>query len=130
MILDASALADVLLQSPRRAARIEAEIRAATGLHTLDFAWIEVASVIRRKQAGGDLDATEGQQVLDDLNDMPIERHPVAGLVDRIWQLRATHTAYDAAYIALAEAMSIPLLTTDGPLARSHGHRAVVKLIS
>jgi predicted nucleic acid-binding protein len=60
---------------------------------------------------------------------MPLERHPHWPFLDRIWELRHNVTAYDAAYIALAEALDAPLLTHDAALASAPGHRAIVELI-
>jgi predicted nucleic acid-binding protein len=59
---------------------------------------------------------------------MSVTRYPVAALLTRIWRLRDNLTAFDAAYIALAEALDAPVLTTDAALARSSGHRARVEL--
>ncbi len=77
----------------------------------------------------GELTAARGQQALQVLYDMPIQRHPHRPLLHRIWEVRANVTAYDAAYIALAEALDAPLWTRDGRLARATGHRALVELI-
>lgn len=59
---------------------------------------------------------------------MRLTRYPHAPFWARIWQLRDNLTAYDAAYVALAEALDAPLITTDGRLARASGHRATVEL--
>ena len=63
-----------------------------------------------------------------DLAELDLRRHPDDVLSSRIWELRANVTAYDAAYLALAEALRAPLLTTDGRLARAPGHRATVEV--
>ncbi|MGH9205136.1 MAG: type II toxin-antitoxin system VapC family toxin, partial [Acidimicrobiales bacterium] len=70
------------------------------------------------------------QEALADLTDLPLVRYAHAHLVSRVWSLRESLTAYDAVYIALAEALEAPLLTTDRKLARSHGHEARVESIS
>lgn len=69
------------------------------------------------------------QQALSDLADLPISRYPHDLFLFRIWQLRQNLTAYDAAYVALAEALSAPLLTRDARLASAPGHRARVELL-
>jgi predicted nucleic acid-binding protein len=67
-------------------------------------------------------------EALDDLSALRITRHPHLLYVSRIWELRHNLTAYDAAYVALAEALSAPLISCDGGLARSRGHRATIEL--
>jgi predicted nucleic acid-binding protein len=60
---------------------------------------------------------------------LAVERHAHQDLMPRIWQLRELLTAYDGAYIALAEALDAPLLTCDAKLGRSHGHRAALEIV-
>ena len=74
--------------------------------------------------ARGGLSTQRAKQALTDLAAAPVIRHPAASLTERIWELRKSHSAYDAAYVALAEALDMPLLTTDQRLARSTGHSA------
>jgi len=69
------------------------------------------------------------EEALRDFAAIAIVRYPAGGLTDRIWQLRLNMTVFDAAYIALAEALDIPLVTTDARLARAPGHRAKVQVI-
>lgn len=98
----------------------------ARHIHTLDFAAIEVLSALRRKTSARELSPRRASAAIDDLALTPLIRHAVAPLVRRIWDLRRTHSSYDAAYVALAEALGAPLVTTDGRLARSRGHRATI----
>jgi predicted nucleic acid-binding protein len=72
---------------------------------------------------------TEAEEAINELGDMPIFRHPHSPLLQEIWSLRLSLTAYDAAYVALAQALSIPLFTCDAKLSRSHGHFAKVVLL-
>ena len=58
---------------------------------------------------------------------MPMQRYPVLALLGRIWDLREALTPYDAAYVALAEALDVALVTTDARLGRSGGHRAAIQ---
>jgi predicted nucleic acid-binding protein len=129
IVLDASALADWLLVTPGLGGAVAAEIAHDVDVHTLDFAWVEVASVVRRKHLAGEITAHRGEEVLADLDLVPLVRHPAAPLVGRVWSLRDTLTAYDAAYVALAEALRCTLVTTDGGVARAHGHSATVRLV-
>ena len=124
IVVDASAIVDRLLGTAVRGAAVEEEMRRARLLHTLDFAYLEILSTLRRKAGHGQLSDQRARQAVSDLATAPFARHPAAPLAERIWELRESHTPYDAAYLALAEALSMPLLTTDRRLARSGGHRA------
>jgi predicted nucleic acid-binding protein len=124
IILDASALTDWLLSTPPLGPAVAEEIRGVRSLHTLDLAQIEVVSALRRMEARRELNERRALKALVDLAATPMRRHPASQLTLRIWELRASQSAYDAAYVALAEALSMPLLTTDHRLARSTGHRA------
>lgn len=86
--------------------------------HLID---LEVAQALRRYSLSGVIPADRGDEALADLVDFPITRHPHFVLLERIWQLRHSLTAYDAAYLALAEALDAPLLTRDGALAKAGG---------
>lgn len=91
--------------------------------HLLD---IEVLSAIRRLTAGQRLDPHRAARFLIDLAALPAERYSHRPLLGRIWELRHNFTAYDAAYIALAEATESTLYTCDAKLQK--GHRAKVML--
>lgn len=90
---------------------------------------IEVAQVVRRYAAAGELDAERGRVALVDLADFPLRRYPHDFLLPRVWALRGNLTAYDAVYVALAEVLEAPLLTRDQRLATAPGHRAQVDLV-
>lgn len=92
------------------------------------MAWLEVMSALRRMLARGQMTPSRARTALDDLENLRLRRHPAAPLALRVWQLRSTHTAFDAAFVALAEGLDAPLLTTDAALSRSHGHRARIRL--
>lgn len=91
--------------------------------HLID---VEVMSAIRRLAAGQRLDAHRIGELLDGLAALPAERYPHTPLIGRIWELRYRFTAYDATYIALAEAMDAVLYTCDEKLRRGHRARVVV----
>ena len=89
----------------------------------------EVLHALRRQWVADVLSAKAADQAVIAFHDIPITRHPVHPLVPRMWQLRQNVTAYDAAYIALAETLNLPLVTRDARLARSSGHNATVDLL-
>ena len=126
IVLDASAITDWLLRTPQLGPAVANRMREARFLHTLDFAFVEVVAALRRKLLRAEFDARRGSEAVADLLVMPIRRHDAAPLAPRIWALRDTHSSYDAAYVALAEVLRMPLVTTDRRLARSHGHAAQI----
>jgi predicted nucleic acid-binding protein len=129
IVVDASALLEVLLRTPAANAvedRIFAPQQTLHAPHLLD---VEVAQVVRRYAAHGEIDSARGRMALSDLADLSLRRYPHDFLLPRIWDLRNNLTAYDAAYVALAEVLDIPLLTRDRRLAAAAGHRAQIELI-
>ena len=132
LVVDASAVAELLLQRPA-AAHIERHITDhAYELHAPQLLDIEVFSALRRLVAGGETSATRAGEAVSDLSDLPIERYPHDVLVPRVWELQESFSAYDAAYLALAESLvegGAPLLTADARLARAarvHGATEVL----
>jgi predicted nucleic acid-binding protein len=93
--------------------------------HLLD---VEAVSALRNLVAGRRIDAHRGEQLLAALAALPAVRCPHSPLLGRIWELRHNFTAYDAAYIALAEATNSVLYTSDEKM--SKGHRARVVLFT
>ncbi len=129
IVVDASAVLEVLLNT-RDGAGIAARLFAAgESLHAPHLLDLEVAQVLRRYARSGELTAQRGMQALEDLVDLPLLRYPHELLLARIWELRDNVTAYDAAYLALAEALAAPLVTRDAALASSRAHRARVELM-
>lgn len=98
-------------------------------LHTPHLLDIEVAQVLRRYAMAGEIDRQRGAAALTDLADLPLRRYPHDILLPRVWELRNNLTAYDAVYVALAEALDAPLLTRDKRLAAAAGHHARVELV-
>ena len=101
-------------------------IRHEAGLvapHVID---IEVVSGLRQLLARAEVTRRQAENGLADFRDLRLVRYPVTMLLDRIWQLRTVLAPYDAAYVALGEALGSPLLTSDLRLARAPGHRAAV----
>jgi len=127
-VVDASALVHYLLESDI-GRRVEHRLRGSRLLDVPHVVDLEVASAFRRLDAAGIVSSRRAQQALEDLLGLPLKRYPARVLLPRVWELRRTLTAYDASYVALAEALSAPLVTSDGRLARSHGHRAEIDLV-
>lgn len=130
LVLDASVALELLLGTPlgmRCAARV---LRARESLHAPHLIDVEFAQVLRRLTLAGEFPEAVAGRALAGLSDLPLLRHEHTALLGRIWQLRSAVTAYDAAYLALAEALDAPLVTCDGKLSRAHGHRARVELLT
>ncbi len=129
IVVDASALLEVLLQTPS-ASRIEARLFApGETLHVPHLIDLEVAHVLRRYEAVGEIGAQRGQEATDDLTVWPLIRYPHDLFLSRVWALRYNLTAYDASYVALAETLDITLVTCDARLAASVGHHATIERI-
>ncbi|MEK7861867.1 MAG: type II toxin-antitoxin system VapC family toxin [Chloroflexota bacterium] len=130
IVLDASAAVDFLIGArafERIAARIGAPGETLHAPHLLD---VEVAHALRRLVLRGAIPAGRAEQALEDLAELRIRRYSHARLLPRVWEIRANVTAFDAVYVALAEALGAPLLTTDAALSRSPAHAAVVELVN
>ena len=129
IVADASAVVEVLLNSPageQIGDRLLDPKETIAAPHLLD---LEVLQVLRCYNLGGELDSVRAEMAIEDFTDLPIARYPHEPLITRIWELRDNLTAYDAAYVALAEALDAPLLTRDIRLAESPTHTARIELI-
>lgn len=129
IVVDTSAILQVLLNTPAASRVGERLFAAGETLHAPHLLDLEVAQVLRRYAAAGDLDPERGLQALEDLTDLPLSRYPHDLFLPRIWELRHNVTAYDAAYLALAEALAAPLVTRDASLASAAGHTARIELV-
>jgi predicted nucleic acid-binding protein len=85
--------------------------------------------VLRRREAQRELDARRVRFALQDLADLPMLRYPQLPFACRIWELRDALTAYDAAYVALAEELGCALVTTDRRLSGSPAPRCAIELV-
>jgi predicted nucleic acid-binding protein len=128
IVLDASVAIELLLARPagvRVRARVLDPLETLCAPHLLD---LEVAQVLRRYQAAGAFSSARAAEALEDYGGLPLERYPHHILLDRIWELRHNLTAYDAAYVALAELLGATLLTGDSGLAGVAARSVAVEL--
>jgi predicted nucleic acid-binding protein len=132
IVVDASALLEFLLQTPL-GARVEARLfghELVEEFHAPHLADVEVTQGLRRLVRAGEVSSDRAAEAIADLADFDLHRHPHLDLLARAWKLRENLTAYDAMYVALAEALDAPIVTCDAPLARAPGHRARIELIA
>jgi predicted nucleic acid-binding protein len=117
IVVGASALLEALLRTAAAEAVEKRLFAAGETLHAPHLLDVEVTQVIRRYAIAGEVREERGRAALIDLIDFPTRRYPHAFLLPRAWELRNSLTAYDAVYVALAEALDAPLLTRDRRLA-------------
>lgn len=127
IVVDGAAVVDVLTavegSEDLRGELTREELHAPT---LLDF---EVVSAVRGLTLGGQLSAVRAHDALADFDELPIQRWPSgASLRLRAFNLRDNLTAYDAAYVVLAEALECPLVTRDRRLSHSSGHSAAIRV--
>jgi len=128
IVLDASATVEWLLQTAV-GRLIEKRIYSRNeSLHSPHLLDLEVAQVLRRLVREGVVAKERADEAIDDLLDLRINRYPHFLLLPRIWQLRHNLSAYDAAYVVLAEELSAVLVTRDARLASATGHAARIEL--
>lgn len=128
IVLDASTMIEVLLVTPAAMGIEERLFSPGETLHIPHLLDLEVAQVLRRYCASGDMSVERAEEALSDLAVLDLNRYPHDLFLPRVWELRHNVTAYDAAYVALAEELSAPLLTRDRRLASSSGHHAVIEV--
>ena len=129
IVVDASALLEFLLQTPL-GIRIEMRLfRDEDEFHSPHLIDVEVTQALRRLVRAGEVSADRAAEAIDDLVDLDIHRHAHLDLLTRAWKLRENVTAYDAMYVALAEALDATVVTCDTPLANAPGHRAQIEVI-
>jgi predicted nucleic acid-binding protein len=132
LVVDAGAALELLLRRPIAAALEQHVVDHGFDLHAPPLLDVEVLSALRRLVASRDASPARADEAVTDLLDMPIERYPHDLLIRRAWQLRENVSAYDAVYLALAEALSesgAQLLTTDARLARAARAHTGVEVI-
>lgn len=120
IVVDASVLAPALADDGADGDRVRLRLRGEQ-LVAPELVDLEVLSTLRRAVRSGRLDERRSGQALDDLAALPLRRVPHLPLLARAWELRDNLTAYDAAYVALAESLRALLLTADGGIEKASG---------
>lgn len=128
LVVDASVLAVALADDGPFGATARARLRDET-LTAPELIDIEVTSALRRHHLAGLLETDRATLAIQDLAALPLQRVPHRRLLTRCWELRATITAYDAAYVALAEALDVALLTSDRRLAQAPGPTCTIEIL-
>jgi predicted nucleic acid-binding protein len=128
IVADASILVTALGDDGPDGDRVRARLRGER-LNAPEIVDLEIASVLRRQVRSGEMDLRRASLALTDLAAMPLRRASHKPLLARCWELRDNITPYDAAYVALAEAIEAILLTGDERLARAPGPRCRVEVL-
>lgn len=126
-MLDTSAALDALAGGNADPALIE-RMGSDGDLHAPHLIDVELLHALRRLLVAGEIEVGRADILREDFAELAVTRYPHRPLSDRIWELRQSITAYDAAFIALAEALTAPLITCDARLGRSGGHQARVEV--
>lgn len=128
IVVDASALIEVLLRSST-GAKIWRRLSAAEEtLHAPHLIDVETAQVMRRYVQQGELTAERGRAIVQLLPQIPVRRYSHVPLLPRMWALRSNATAYDAAYLSLAEVLEATLVTCDSAMQSVPGVTAAVEV--
>ena len=128
LVVDASVIAPAVADGGTDGEVCRAQIKGQS-LAAPDLLRVETVSVIRRQLGHGALTATHATNAIEDLLNLPISVYPTAALLRRAWELRDNFTAYDACYVALAEALGCALATADQRLANAPGARCQIDIV-
>jgi predicted nucleic acid-binding protein len=130
IVVDASVLVNALADDDDDGDLARSRLLTDPDLHAPSLIDLEVLSVLRRQLRLGNLDGRRASLAVADLRMLALTRYPHFDLVSRVWALRDTLTPYDGAYVALAETLDCPLVTSDERLARASGSSCPVELLS
>jgi predicted nucleic acid-binding protein len=129
IVVDASVIVAALVDDSDEGVRLRRRLDAEEVVCAPEIVDLEVANAWRRDLRIGRLDEGRCQRALDDLTKIHMARMPHRPLMSRVWELRYNLTPYDAAYVALAEALGVTLLTVDGRSTRAPSLRCAVELL-
>jgi predicted nucleic acid-binding protein len=129
IVVDASIVVSALADDSDEGLRLRDRLDAEEVLCAPEIIDLEVANVWRRDLRAGRLDEDRCRRALNDLANIHVARMPHRPLMSRVWELRDNLTPYDAAYVALAEALNATLLTVDGRSTRTPSLRCEVELL-
>lgn len=128
-VADASVIVASLISGGGAGARARERLRLDPDLHVPHLLDVEVVAALRRRVRLGQTDLGLANEALTDLADLAALRWDHEPLLGRVWELRGNVTAYDAVYVALAEALSTPLVTSDVRLSRAPGLNCQVEVL-
>lgn len=129
IVVDASVLANAIADDQADGEAARDVIRQRGGVSAPDLVDVETVAVLRKRWLAGTLPARRFGSAVRDLEDLAIDRYPTLRLMWRAYELRDNVTVYDAAYVALAEALDCPLVTADARLPTAPGVRCEVELV-
>lgn len=127
IVVDTSAVIDAVLGWPPKPDLLS-RLADDGDLHAPHLIDVEILHALRRLAQTGVVHAARVDEARVDIDDIALTRYPLGSLAERVWELRHHLTAYDAVFVALAEALEAPLITCDRWLARAGGHEAEVEL--
>lgn len=130
IVIDASVLANALGDDENDGRAARHELRVADALAAPDLVDVETVAVLRRRWLARTLSDDRFESAVLDLERLDVERVPTLRLLRRAYELRANVTAYDATYVALAEALGCELLTADRRLAAATGPRCPIRVLA
>jgi predicted nucleic acid-binding protein len=130
IVVDASVLSNAIADDGADGRRARGELRAAGELAAPDLVDVETIAVLRKRWLAGSISDQRFAVAIEDLQDLELDRYPALPLMRRAYELRANVTAYDAAYVALAEVLDCELLTGDRRLSTAPGPSCAIRLLT
>lgn len=128
-VADASVVVSALAGGPSRGAPAREAMRRHGVLHAPHLLDVEFVAAVRGLVRGEKLPPVQGRDAVGRFGALRVRRHPHSGLLGRMWELRENLTPYDAVYVALAEALGLPLLTEDTRIAAAGPLRCDIQVL-
>jgi len=129
LVVDTSAVLAALIARNPPTGLVE-RLAVDGDLHAPHLIDVEVLHALRRLNARGELSDERAADARTDFRELALVRYPHFQLGDRIWEMRRNLTAYDATFVALAEALGVPMVTCDARLASAPGHSARIEVFA